>query len=145
MKKQSHRLQPVVDFNQQQETDAAKALAQASNEVMVQKQRLKEFEDYRSEYGQQFNQAGSGGLSASRVRDYQAFIAKLNNVLEQQMAAIELAENDYEEKKRQWLAARNKLKAINKVQEKHVLNEGIAEEKKEQKEQDDRNVRKLNI
>lgn len=144
MKKQSTRLQPVVDFNQRKESDAAKELAQASSEVAAQKQRLIEFEAYRSEYGQQFAQAGSGGLNAARVRDFQAFINKLNHVVEQQKVAIKNAEREYEAKKRQWLAARNKLKAINKVQEKHIHSEAIAEEKKQQKEQDDRNSRRQN-
>ena len=101
MKKQSKRLQPVVDFNKRKELDAAKALANASRNVLDQKQRLKEFEDYRGEYGQQFSQVGGAGLSGSRVRDFQAFISKLNHVVEQQRAAIENAELEYEEKKRQ--------------------------------------------
>jgi len=143
--KQSRRLQPVVDFNQRKEIDAAKELANASSNVLIQKQRLQEFESYRSEYGDQFAQAGSDGLSAARLRDFQAFISKLNHVVEQQRTAIENAEKEYEVKKRQWLAARNKLKAINKVQRKHVLKEDVAEEKKLQKEQDDRNCRKVSI
>lgn len=145
MKKPSKRLQPVIDFNQRKEIEASRELAQASSEVMAQKQRLQEFENYRSEYGQQFVQAGSTGLSASRARDYQAFIGKLNHVVEQQKTAIKNAEINYEEKKRQWLAARNKLKAINKVQQKHLEREDVAEEKKQQKEQDDRSSRKLSI
>lgn len=143
MKKQSKRLQPVVDYNQQKEIDAAKELANASSDVQAQKQRLQEFENYRNEYGQQFNQIGGGGISAARVRDYQAFIGKLNHVVEQQRTAIKNSELNYEDKKRQWLAARNKLKAINKVQKKHVTKEDIAEEKQLQKEQDDRNIRKF--
>jgi len=143
MKKQSKRLQPVVDFNQRKEEDAAKALAVASRNVLEQKQRLSEFESYRGEYGQQLSQVGGAGLSASKMRDFQAFISKLNHVLEQQKVAIENAEKEYELKKRQWLAARNKLKAISKVQRKHILQENSTEEKRMQKEQDDRNSRKI--
>lgn len=141
--KQSKRLQPVVDFNQRKEVDAAKALAEASSDVLAQKQRLFEFENYRGEYGNQFAQAGSLGMNAARVRDFHAFINKLNHVVEQQKTAIKQSELVYEEKKRQWLAARNKLKAINKVQEKHVVKEYVAEEKSLQKEQDDRNCNKV--
>ncbi len=142
MKKQSKRLQPVVDFNQRKEIDAAKELATASKNVNDQKQRLIEFENYRGEYGQQFTQVCGAGVSAMKMRDFQAFIFKLNHVLEQQKITIENAEMEYEQKKRQWLAARNKLKAINKVQSKHVVKEGVAEEKALQKEQDDRNSRR---
>jgi len=133
----------VVDFTQQQEVEAAKALSKASEEVMLQKKRLEEFENYRNEYGQQFSHVGGGGMTAAKARDYQSFFNKLNHVLEQQKVAIQNAEVEFELKKRQWLAARNKLKAINKVKEKHVQAEEIAEEKQLQKEQDDRNIRKL--
>ena len=143
MKEKSKRLQPVVDFTQQQEVEAAKALSKASEEVMLQKKRLEEFENYRNEYGQQFSHVGGGGMTAAKARDYQSFFNKLNHVLEQQKVAIQNAEVEFELKKRQWLAARNKLKAINKVKEKHVQAEEIAEEKQLQKEQDDRNIRKL--
>lgn len=133
----------MVDFTQQQEVEAAKALSKASEEVMLQKKRLEEFENYRNEYGQQFSHVGGGGMTAAKARDYQSFFNKLNHVLEQQKVAIQNAEVEFELKKRQWLAARNKLKAINKVKEKHVQAEEIAEEKQLQKEQDDRNIRKL--
>lgn len=141
--KQSKRLQPICDFKQRQEDEAAKHLAKVANEVAQQKQRLVDLESYRGEYDQQFLQTSSVGVSAKRMKDYQSFMHNLAQVLEQQKAAIAVLEKDYEEKKRQWLAARNRTKALNKVQTKYQKQEDHKEEKSQQKEQDDRSSRSI--
>jgi len=142
--KKSERLQPISDFKKRQEEDAAKRLAKVSQEVSAQKQRLVDLHSYRGEYSRQFNSVGGGGMSAQKMREYQLFMHKLNTVLDQQKAAIDVLEREYEDKKRQWLAARNKLQAINKVQDRHLKKERQIEEKVSQKEQDDRNIRLVN-
>lgn len=140
----SKRLQPICDFKQRQEDEAAKLLARAANEVSSQKQRLKDLESYRGEYDRQFSETSSQGISAKRMKDYQNFMHNLANVLEQQKAAITTLEREFEEKKRQWLAARNRTKALSKVQTKYQKAEDVKEEKSQQKEQDDRSGRSVN-
>lgn len=139
--RQSKRLQPICDYKQRQEDEAAKHLAKAASEVSQQKQRLLDLESYHGEYDQQFQQTSSQGISAKRMKDHQAFMQNLGKVLEQQKAAITVLERDYEDKKRQWLAARNRTKALGKVQTKYQKQEDVKEEKSLQKEQDDRSSR----
>ena len=142
--RKSKRLQPICDFKQRQEDEAARELALAANEVSSQKQRLIDLESYRSEYDKQFTETSSQGISAKRMKDYQNFMHNLAGVLEQQRTAITSLERAYEDKKRQWLAARNRTKALTKVQTKYRKQEDVKEEKSEQKEQDDRSSRGLN-
>ena len=142
--RKSKRLKPICDFKQRKEDEAAKELAQAANEVSSQKQRLIDLESYRSEYDRQFTETSSQGISAKRMKDYQSFMHNLAGVLEQQRAAITSLERDYEDKKRQWLAARNRTKALTKVQTKYQKQEDVKEEKSQQKEQDDRSSRGIN-
>jgi len=139
--RQSKRLQPICDFKQRQEDEAAKHLAKVATEVSQQKQRLVDLESYRSEYDQQFLESSSVGVSAKRMKDYHCFMNNLAQVLEQQEAAIAVLEKDYEHKKRQWLAARNRTTALNKIQTKYQKQEDNKEEKSQQKEQDDRSSR----
>ena len=141
--RQSKRLKPICDFKQRQEDDAAKQLAQVANEVSLQKQRLLDLEGYRSDYDREFAETSSQGISAKRMKDYQNFMQNLAKVLEQQKAAITTLERDYEDKKRQWLAARNRTKALTKVQTKYQNQEELKEEKTQQKEQDDRSSRNI--
>jgi len=142
---QSKRLQPICDFKKRQEDEAAKKLASATQELMQQEQRLMELESYRAEYGQQFTAIGSAGMSAQKLREFQGFVHKLNTVVDQQKTTINKLRLDHEQTKRQWLAARNHNKAINKVQSQYKTTEEKAEEKKLQKEQDDRNCRKVSL
>lgn len=141
--RQSKRLQPICDYKQRLEDEAAKVLAKAAQEVSLQKQRLLDLENYRIEYDQQFHHTSSMGISAQRMKEYHNFMNNLAKVLEQQKAAIHNLELEFEEKKRQWLAAKNSTKAIQQVQSKHQKEEQILEEKKQQKEQDDRNNRSI--
>jgi len=145
MKQQSERLQPICDFKKRQEEDAAKKLAEATQALAQQKQRLVELEGYRAEYCQQFTEIGGKGISAQKLREYQGFMTKLNTVVDQQKMAIEKLSQDHEQTKRQWLAARNRSKALNNVQSKYHEREQQLEEKKLQKEQDDRSNRRLTL
>lgn len=141
--KQSKRLEPICHFNKKREEEAAKRLAKVSQEVAKQKQRLLDLENYRGEYGKQFAMAGGAGLNAVKMRDYQRFMANLSKVIEQQKSAISVLEREFEEKKRQWLAARNRNKALENVKDRYQQQENVQEEKKQQKEIDDRGFRAL--
>ncbi|HFE39403.1 MAG TPA: flagellar export protein FliJ [Gammaproteobacteria bacterium] len=139
--KQSKRLQPIHDYKQRQEDEAAKKLAKASQVLSQKKKSLADLESYRGEYEQQFLQNSSAGISAKRMKEFQTFMNNLSNVLDQQKAAMTSLQRDFEEKKRQWIAARNRTKALSKVQANYQQQEAIQEEKKQQKDQDDRNSR----
>lgn len=142
--KQSKRLEPICDLNKRKEEEAAKELAKASQEVAAQKQRLIDLENYRNEYDKQFANAGGAGLTANQVRDYRRFLANLSAVVEQQRTAISNLELLFEEKKRQWLAARSRSKALDTVKVNYEKQEMHNEEKKLQNEIDDRGNRFVN-
>ncbi|MDX1811609.1 MAG: flagellar export protein FliJ [Gammaproteobacteria bacterium] len=141
--KQSRRLEPICHFNRKKEEDAAKALAKASQEMQLQKQRLLDLENYRGEYAKQFAMAGGAGLNAARMREYQTFMANLSKAIEQQKSAIHVHEQQFEERKRQWLAARSRSKALETVKDRYLQQENNQEEKRLQKEIDDRSSRTI--
>lgn len=142
--KQSKRLEPICYFNKKKEDEAAKELAKVAQEISAQKQRLFDLENYRVEYGKQINHVGGEGLSATQWRDFQRFLANLSNVIEQQKSAISTLEQDFEQKKRQWLAARSRTKALETVKNRYNQQELMADEKQLQKEIDDRGVKPVN-
>ncbi len=139
--RQSKRLDPIHAHKKRQEDEAAKRLAKISQEVGLKKKNLSELESYRGEYDQQFLETSRAGVSAKRLKDYQAFMVNLSKVLDHQRTAISTLEIEYEEKKRQWLAAKNKTNALGRVQQGYQKQEALLDEKKQQKEQDDRSSR----
>lgn len=140
--KRSERLKPVVRFAGHKEDEAARRLGAAREQLLLQEGRLQDLEGYRAEYGQRFNAAAQGGMSAIQLRSFQAFMDKLDQAIRQQAAVIDRVRQDYEAKKRQWLAARNKTKAMETVVDRHRSTEQYAEDRRIQREQDDRSGRK---
>jgi len=136
--KPSRRLHRVVQVTQFQETNAARVLGSLQQQLSEYQQRLRDLFSYRAEYGKRFIDLGKAGLSAVRMRDFQSFMANLDEAIGQQEAAIEQFEVQYDEKKRQWLAARNKTKAVVSITQRYQAQEQQQEEKKFQNEIDDR-------
>ena len=62
--------------------------------------------------------------------------------MRQQAALIDRLRQDYEAKKRQWLAARNNTKAMETVVDRHRTSEQYAEDRRTQRDQDDRSGQK---
>ncbi len=139
--KSSKRLVSINRLNAMKERDATKILGDRVQQLELNKKRLSDLESYRMEYGRNLLGAGKG-LSVAKLQDYQAFLNNLNDAVEQQKTAIKQLTLEYEQAKRQWLAAKNRCKAIQTVQQKYELAELRNEGRREQREQDDRNSSK---
>lgn len=138
MKKKSQRMAPVARFTEHKQQDAARALSHAQQMLQAQEARLRDLRQYRDEYARQFHTTGMGGISARQMHDYRGFLATLDQVIEQTKLQIERLQAEYEDRKRQWLAARNRTKAIDTVVDRYRAEEQYQEERQLQKEQDDR-------
>ena len=119
MREKSRRMQPVARFTEHQEQDAARALGDAQQMLQAQEARLRDLRHYREEYARQFQTTGMDGISARQMHDFRSFLVTLDEVISQHEQTIEQLKLDLEEKKRQWLAARNRTKAIDTVIERH--------------------------
>ncbi len=135
-KSRSKRLQPVRDFAAEKAQQAARELGECKARLEQQRQQLRDLENYHREYAAQINQAGS--LSIERYQNMQAFMLNLNKAIEHQRQIIERLEREYEAKKEQWLQARNRGKALDKVVEKYREREREQARRKLQRELDDR-------
>jgi len=138
--KQSERFQPVARVTQMKEEEAAKRLAEFVQTLEQQRSRLGDLEGYCGEYRKQFAAESAAGVTASRIQDFHAFLLNLDKAVEQQRAAIVRLEHEYEERKRQWLAARSRTQAIDQVVAGLRIKEQALENRKDQAEQDDRSI-----
>lgn len=142
--KSSERMKPVQRYTELKEQNAARALGVYQQKLDSFRQRLRDLEEYRDEYCRQYLSAGQNGITAARLQGYQAFLLNLNQAIEQQKNIIQGMDAEYERLKRQWLAARNRTKAIETVVDRYQAAENKAEERKIQKETDDRNNQNTN-
>ena len=74
-------VQKVVD---DQERRRARTLAASEKLVLDSEAKLAELEKYRAGYLRDFSSKAAGGMSAASARDYQVFLARLEEALRQQ-------------------------------------------------------------
>lgn len=134
----STRLQPVHAVVEDNERKIARKFAQAEHRLKEANGKLKELERYHAEYARGFQQRAQGGIDAVGLRDYQVFLAKLNEAVKQQKAIVQRAEAEREAVRLEWLKAAQRTKAVAHVMEKWLVEERRALERREQLETDER-------
>lgn len=138
MKKKSQRLQPVQRLAEGHEQRAARELGAAQQRLDQARRQLAELVDYRADYRQRFRQAGAGGMGAAKLVDFQHFLLRLDQAIEQQTQMVAQAGQELEGRRAQWFASRGKVKALDGVAARYVAEEQRDALRREQREQDDR-------
>ncbi|MBI3188436.1 MAG: flagellar export protein FliJ [Gammaproteobacteria bacterium] len=132
------RIQPIAKHADKKQEEAARAYAQSQQELAQAEKQLEQLLGYRDEYGRQLV---SQSMNIEWLRDYQLFIVKINNAMEQAKTDIKNKQRNVEQKKLAWLKCRTRSKALNFVVEKYQHEEFVLQEKREQKETDEHGAR----
>ncbi|NOZ11328.1 MAG: flagellar export protein FliJ [Gammaproteobacteria bacterium] len=135
--KRSKRLSPVAQFASTREQQAAVCMAESQRKLDECNARLQELVQYRDEYANTFQQAGSSGLQAIPMRDFQVFLEKLGNVISNQRSLVAQAQGEHAKTKAQWLKLRGKAQALGKVVSRYQLEERRQDASREQSEADE--------
>ncbi len=112
----------------------------ASVEVRAQQavRRLEELQRYREEYVSGFASRAAAGIGGAGLRDYQAFLARLDEAVrqQQQIAARIAAELEFE--RQHWRDAAVRVRAVEVVGERWRAEETRESQRREQRECDER-------
>ncbi|MFO1401156.1 MAG: flagellar export protein FliJ [Steroidobacteraceae bacterium] len=138
MTKRSKRLEPVDRLVRSTERDCARRLAGAQQHLADAEQRLAELERYREEYHQAFHERARSGLQARGLREFQVFIARLDEAIAQQRALLQQSRLEHARQHSQWQSAAVRSSAVGKVMEKARHEERQVEERRAQRELDER-------
>lgn len=141
----SKRIRPVVEIVENRERDAAQALGLCRKNVAEQEQRLQELLQYRDEYNQRLLHHTGQGMDARKLHEYQIFLSRLNQAIEQQQQAVHQAVAQCDEKNRHWMEKRSHARAIGKVEQRYRSQEQHEAEKREQKEMDEHALRRYQL
>ena len=134
----SKRLRPVADVAARREQQAARMLQESRKTLARHEAQLRNLQDYRQEYVSGFEQAGTDGINAGRMKDYLVFLDKLDEAIRQLQGVIASSRTRCEQDKGLWLACRAKLKAVDKVIARYRSEEDRDEVRREQRESDER-------
>jgi len=139
------RLQPVQDLAESAEKRLAQSLAAFERRVSEAEGKLQELARYRAEYEQQLTQRAEGGMSVMALRDYQAFIARLNEAMRQQQAVVQRVRAERDAERLKWQDAARRVKAIEHVFTKWQNEERYLADRREQRDTDERGQRKPKV
>lgn len=122
--------------------EATRKLGQLIAAEQSQKSRLQMLEQYRAEYARQMSEAASRGITRQVLHNYQDFLGRIDDAIEQQRIAVHNSENGTKAGQEHWQAENKKLKAIDTLSQRHDARERYREGKQEQKIQDEFSTRK---
>ncbi len=138
MKKKSQRLQPIQRLAEGDEQRAARELGAAQQQLAQARQQLDELMDYRADYQRRFQQAGAGGMGAGQLADYQQFLLRLGQAIDEQAQRVAQAGQWLEARRSHWFARRGRVKSLEGVAARYLAQEQRSEQRREQREQDER-------
>lgn len=129
----SRRLAVVLTLEERKEQEALEKMGEARRQVEAQQQQINDLDRYQQEYRDQIRSNQQGVVSATRLQAWQAFISQLDQVLRQQHRQLELLEQRLEEARREWQAAWERRRGMEKYIESCRLQEQRERDLKEQK------------
>lgn len=142
---QAFSLQPLLEIMQTRSDEATRRLGQLIAAEQNAKSRLKMLEDYRTEYANRMREASQQGLTPLALLNYQDFLGRIDEAIEQQTAAVRDSEKNTAAGQEHWKSQNKQLKAIDTLSQRHDARERIREGKLEQKIQDEFSSRKYAV
>lgn len=130
-------LQPLVELSADRVEAAERKLQSLDADRRQARDKLAQVEAYRVEYRERLRNSLGQGMNVVQVRDYQAFLTRLDAACEQQKAEVETREAAYLAGQKEWLEQRRRKQAFDALATRHAKAENVRENRAEQRLQDD--------
>ena len=139
---QTFPLQTLLELMQNRTDEASRKLGQLITAEQSQRSRLQMLEQYRDEYAQRMRETTAEGITRLILRNYQDFLARIDEAIEQQRQAVQNSELSTKAGQTEWRNQNTKLMAIDTLSSRHDARERYRENKQEQKILDEFSSRK---
>lgn len=116
----------------------AQTLAASERAVHESEAKLAELAGYRDAYVREFALRAGRGMSAARARDYQAFLARLDEALREQTEIVARSRTARAELLAKWSGAARRSAAVGRALERGLTDERRRLERREQHDADER-------
>ena len=138
-------LQTLLEHSQHRMDSAERLLVNLKRREDAANARLDELRGFKSEYQQRLAGAGSKGMDIHLLRDFHAFLVKMDGVIRQQADEVDKAHNHWLQAHAHWLQLRQKVKAYETLAQRHHAREVARMEKREQRLSDENALRKQGV
>ncbi|HUQ11058.1 MAG TPA: flagellar export protein FliJ [Steroidobacteraceae bacterium] len=132
MQKRSERLDIVQQAASRTERERAERVALAEKHLVEMQQKLAALEKYRGEYEAGFAAKTSAGFGGAAVRDFQTFLARLGEALNQQRELVAGARNALDAERNHWREAAQRTHVVETLVEKWQGEETRAANRRDQ-------------
>lgn len=134
----TRQIAPVQKAFGATEQDRARDMGAANRRLEAAQQKLAELRRYRDDYSNSFQSKARGGTGVVALRDFQAFLARLDLALRQQEQLVHQAREEQLAHTRQWQSAARRARALDTVVDRWHGEERRQEERSEQRQTDER-------
>jgi flagellar FliJ protein len=134
-------LQPLVHLAQQRNEAATRKLGQLNQQQQTAQGKLDALQQYRKDYQAKFQEAVQSGMEPTDLRNFQDFINRLDQAIQQQQAVIEKAKVGVQTGRHDLMDATRKMKSFDTLAQRHVETEKKQEAKSDQRLQDEQTGR----
>lgn len=139
--KRVQRLELVQNVVDDQERRRAEALASSERRVSESEAKLAELESYHASYVRGFNVRAGSGIDGHLARDYQAFLARLEEAIRQQTQLVTRAHAQRDSEKQNWQGAAQRAEAVGQMVKRFQTEEARDADRREQQESDEHSAR----
>ncbi|MBB5321274.1 flagellar export protein FliJ [Marinobacter oulmenensis] len=133
----SQRLQPVLALEERKEQEALDRMGEARQQVDSHREQVENLENYQQEYRNQIRASQQGVVPVTRLQAWQAFIAQLDQVIAAQQQQLKQAEQQFEQRRREWQQAWERRRGMEKYIETCRQQEQREQDLREQKMADE--------
>lgn len=130
-------LQPLVHLAQQKNDAATKRLGQLNQQQQTAQQKLDALLQYRKDYQLKFQEEAKNGMAPADMKNFQDFIGRLDQAIQQQTAVAEKAKAGVQTGRNELMDTTRKMKSFDTLAQRHVEAEKKLEAKSEQRIQDE--------
>lgn len=136
-------LQPLLNLAQMKSESATRKLGELNKQQHDRQVQLEMLMQYRRDYQARLQAASQQSMDPVMLRNFQAFINKLDTAIEQQTKIVEQGQLSIQTGRGEFNNTRRKLKSFDTLQQRHVVNELKVEAKKEQRASDEHTGRMM--
>ncbi len=138
----SKQLEVVQRVMDEQERRRAEGLATRERRVVESEVKLAELQRYHSSYANEFARHAERGMNGARLREFQSFLLRLAEALRQQAEIVDRAKADRDTELAGWRKAAQRAEMVDHVVKRRKATERRGVERQEQRESDERSLRK---
>lgn len=122
---------------------AARRLAEQRDQLEQEGERLAQLRGFRREYEQKLAVSGGEGIDAYRLRDYNAFLARIDKAIAEQLQAVERMEENVAAQREHWLGQWGNARALEQLVARYQHRERTEADAREQRRDDEAGQRRV--